>query len=90
MKSSGYRNIMQTDHTLKLFDLQQPNSTNPNSIRKVWDIMERQFRSQKPPLRNIEEFCDLWLNMCYNVFDHLPRTCGIRAEVDSSCSWCQR
>ncbi|GFT39999.1 transposase domain containing protein [Trichonephila clavipes] len=61
-----------------------PNSADLNPIEHIWDVMGRQLRVQRPPIRNILDLRDLFLNIWYNLSPGprtLPRTCGIHAKA---------
>ncbi|GFS79622.1 transposase domain containing protein [Trichonephila clavipes] len=44
-----------------------PNSSDINPIEYIWVVMGRQLRAQRPPIRNISDFCDSCLNIWYNL-----------------------
>ncbi|GFS84758.1 transposable element Tcb2 transposase [Trichonephila clavipes] len=44
-----------------------PNSSDINPIEYIWDVMGRQLRVQRPPIRNISDLCDRCLNIWYNL-----------------------
>ncbi|GFW51358.1 transposase domain containing protein [Trichonephila clavipes] len=39
------------------------NSSDINPIEYIWDVMGRQLRVQRPPIRNISDLCDRCLNI---------------------------
>ncbi|GFW36167.1 transposase domain containing protein [Trichonephila clavipes] len=44
-----------------------PNSSDINPIEYIWDVMERQLRVQRPPIRYISDLRDRCLNILYNL-----------------------
>ncbi|GFS34182.1 transposase domain containing protein [Nephila pilipes] len=44
-----------------------PNSPDLNPIEHIWDVMGRQLRVQRPPIRNISDLRDRCLNIWYNL-----------------------
>ncbi|GFX37116.1 transposable element Tcb2 transposase [Trichonephila clavipes] len=44
-----------------------PNSSDINPIEYIWDVMGRQLRVQRPPIRNMTDLCDRCLNIWYNL-----------------------
>ncbi|GFU38478.1 transposase domain containing protein [Nephila pilipes] len=44
-----------------------PNSPDLNRIEHIWDVMGRQFRVPRPPIRNILDLSDRCLNIWYNL-----------------------
>ncbi|GBN63036.1 Transposable element Tc1 transposase [Araneus ventricosus] len=44
-----------------------PNSPDLNPTEHIWDVMERQLRSQTPPCPNISTFRDRCLDIWYNL-----------------------
>ncbi|GFU25368.1 transposase domain containing protein [Nephila pilipes] len=44
-----------------------PNSPDLNQIEHIWDVMGRQLRVQRPPIRNISDLRDRCLNIWYNL-----------------------
>ncbi|GFS48328.1 transposase domain containing protein [Trichonephila clavipes] len=44
-----------------------PNSSDINPIEYIWDVLGRQLRVQRPPIRNISDLCDRCLNIWYNL-----------------------
>ncbi|GFV18793.1 transposase domain containing protein [Trichonephila clavipes] len=44
-----------------------PNSSDINPIEYIRDVMGRKLRVQRQPIRNISDFCDLCLNIWYNL-----------------------
>ncbi|GFU35881.1 transposable element Tcb1 transposase [Trichonephila clavipes] len=44
-----------------------PNSSDINPIEYIWDVMGRQLRVQRPPIRNISDLWDRCLNIWYNL-----------------------
>ncbi|GFU40553.1 uncharacterized protein TNCV_3229551 [Trichonephila clavipes] len=44
-----------------------PNSSDINPIEYIWDVMGRQLRVQRPPIRNISDLCNHCLNIWYNL-----------------------
>ncbi|GFW80839.1 transposase domain containing protein [Trichonephila clavipes] len=45
-----------------------PNSSDINPIKYIWDVMERQLRVKRPPIRNISDLCDRCSNIWYNLY----------------------
>lgn len=44
-----------------------PNSPDINPIEHIWDVMGRQLRGQRPPIRNIPDLRDRCVNLWYNL-----------------------
>ncbi|GFY16075.1 transposase domain containing protein [Trichonephila clavipes] len=44
-----------------------PNSPDLNPIEHIWDVMGRQLRVQRPPIRNISDLHDHCLNIWHNL-----------------------
>ncbi|GFT50123.1 transposase domain containing protein [Nephila pilipes] len=43
------------------------NSLDPIPIEHIWNIMGRQLRVRRPPIRNISDLLDRCLNIWYNL-----------------------
>jgi len=44
-----------------------PNSPDLNPLEHIWDVMERELRVQRQPIRNISDLRDRCLNIWYNL-----------------------